>query len=335
MRGKSEARIKMSWKCYELEYKAKSGIHIGYGSQLGILSRTRYYIPGKTIWGAVTAALSRRIMGNYDAEIYRKMGEFVKHHLIFSYFYPLKEGDVLYPNYTEEGFGFGNKGGGEFVMTKEEFEKEFISSYISTALDKNSMTAEEGSLHEFELISPVEFVGYLFTNLEKGQGSATYGLPIFVKEVSNDEIRVEIRGKEVEVFEAIREIQVGGERIYGFGELELTGIEEKEDMVSLYGSEMVANLKGTSTSIISVSGEPDSGYLSLAHVNIQNQGFTGIGVRGDIEPLVGREWDDERGKGAGQKISDVKICLTPGTRFSLERGAGLRVGDFGIWEFLR
>ena len=335
MQGKREARIKMPWKCYELEYKAKSAIHIGYGTQLGIVSRTRYYIPGKTVWGAVTAALSRRIMENYDAEIYRKIGEFVKHHLIFGYFYPLKEGDVLYPNYTEEGFGYGNKVGGEFVMTKEEFEKEFISSYISTALDKNSMTAEEGSLHEFELISPVEFVGYLFTNLEKGQGSAIYGLPIFVKEVSNDEIRVEIKGKEIEVFEAIREIQVGGERIYGFGKLELTGIEEKEDMVSLYGSEMVVNLKGTSTPIISVSGEPDSGYLSLAHVNIQNQGFTGIGIRGDIEPLVGREWDNERGKGAGQKISDVKICLTPGTRFSLKEGEEIRVGDFGIWEFLR
>ena len=128
----------MSWECYELKYKAKSAVHIGYGSQLGIVSRTRYYIPGKTMWGAVTAVLSRRIMGSYDAEIYRRMREFVKHHLIFSYFYHVKGADVLYPNYTEEGFGFGSKGEWDFVMNKEEFEKEFVTSYVSTALDKTS-----------------------------------------------------------------------------------------------------------------------------------------------------------------------------------------------------
>lgn len=27
----------------------------------------------------------------------------------FNYFYPVKAADVLYPNYTEEGFGFGSK----------------------------------------------------------------------------------------------------------------------------------------------------------------------------------------------------------------------------------
>jgi len=57
--------------------------------------------------------------------------------------------------------------------------------------------------------------------LEKNQGNAKYGISIFVREVSDEKIRVEIKGREVELFEAIKEIQVGGERIYGFGKLEL------------------------------------------------------------------------------------------------------------------
>ena len=330
MQGNREARIKMPWKCYELEYKAKSGIHIGYGSQLGIVSRTRYYIPGKTIWGAVTATLSRRIMENYDAGIYKKIGEFVKHHLIFGYFYPVKGADVLYPNYTEEGFGFGNKGGGEFVMTKEEFEKEFISSYISTALDKNSMTAEEGSLHEFELISQkvkgeeVCFTGYLFMK-EGGINFGTNKKYIFVKNVGKETI-MDMGSDNTSLFEAITNILVGGERNYGFGWLNLN--EQPIETDEIYGKYKVE--LNSDYPRIEVKKE----MVALSHVLMDgNERIEWI--KGDIEPLVGRVWDDERGKGAGQKISDVKICLTPRTRFSLERGAGLRVGDFGIWEFSR
>lgn len=207
----------MSWKCYKLKYKTKSAVHIGYGSQLGIVSRTRYYIPGKTMWGAVTAVLSRKIMESYDAEIYKKIGDFVKNHLIFSYFYPVNDADVLYPNYTEEGFGFGSKGEGDFAMNKEEFEKEFISSYISTALDKTLRTAEEGSLHEFELISQkvkgeeVCFTGYLFMK----EGGINFGKNkkyIFVKNVGKETI-MDMGSDKTSLFEAITNIQVGGERI--------------------------------------------------------------------------------------------------------------------------
>jgi hypothetical protein len=71
------------WKCCGITYKAKSPLHIGYGAQLGIVNRTRYYIPEKTMWGAVTAVLSRSIMQSYDAGMYRTVNDFVKEHLIF------------------------------------------------------------------------------------------------------------------------------------------------------------------------------------------------------------------------------------------------------------
>jgi len=328
VQGNREARIKMPWKCYELEYKAKSAVHIGYGSQLGIVSRTRYYIPGKTMWGAVTAILSRKAMGSYDKKTYEGVKEFVKEHLIFSYFYPVKGADVLYPNYTEEGFGFGSKGEGDFVMSKEEFEKEFISSYVSTALDKSSRTAEEGSLHEFELISQkvkgeeVCFTGHIFMK----EGGINFGKNkkyIFVKNVGKETI-LDMGSDNTSLFEAITNIQVGGERNYGFGWLSLNEHPvETDEMFGKYKVELNSDYLGV---------EVKKEMVALSHVLTDgNERIEWI--KGDIEPLVGREWDDAKGKGAGQKISDVKICLTPGTRFSLKKGEKIKVGEFGIWEF--
>lgn len=293
----------MSWQCYELKFKAKSPIYIAYGAKLGIVNRTRYYIPGRTMWGAVTAILSRGIMGSYDSEIYRKIGEFVKNKLVFSYFY-VKSGDILYPNYTEEGLKFGD-------MNKEKFEKDFISSYVSTAIDKTSRTAEEGSLHEFELISPVEFVGYLFTDLKENHGNTKYGVPIFVKEISDEKIKVEIEGKDIEIFEAIKKIQVGGERIYGFGKLELIR-EEIGQRNRLFGEYDL---------ILDENRPRIKADIALSHV----RGFEKLrNIKGDMEPLVWREWGKN---GAGQDIKFGNVALVPGSRFDL---AEMEIGDFGI-----
>ena len=76
----------MKWRCYDLLYEAKAPIHIGF-RKLGIVSRTRYYILGKNLWGALTARLARKIMKNYDPGIYEKVGKFVKKNVIFTHFY--------------------------------------------------------------------------------------------------------------------------------------------------------------------------------------------------------------------------------------------------------
>jgi len=311
----------MTWKCYELKFKAISGIHIGY-RKLGMINQTRYYIPGKTMWGAVTAILSRRFMENYgDKKIYDEFKEFVKKHLIFSYFYPIRGEDILYPTY-EEGLKFRN-------MSKEDFENKFISSYVSTAVNPNSRTAEEGSLHEFEYISSkirkndnVHFIGYLFFN-EGGNRS------IFIKEL-NDEIIIEKSGKEVQLFKEIERIQVGGERNYGFGWLDLVNHQPKSDKVNLYDSNSSAKVNLKENLTLENTGNNES-ITALSHVNIENLNFESI--QGDIEPFLGREWGNEKDKkGAGQKISDPIICLTPGTKFRLKENTKLTINDYGIWQ---
>lgn len=301
------------WKCYKIKFKTKSPVHIGYGSKLGIINRTRYYIPGKTIWGAVTAILARKMMNNYDANIYRTVGDLVKKNLIFSYFYPTKEETVLYPNYTKDGVGFGSENNEKFVLTKEKFEKEFITSYVSTALDKVSKTAEDGSLHEFELIKNKSngketiFTGYLFA---KEGNIGNYSVTL-----SEDSPFIETKDQNFPLFNAIKNIQVGGERNYGFGRLKLC--EKKEiNNSNLYNSNMIVNLNDLSVE--------NDGYMALAHVNTENLNLTDI--KGDLEPLVGREWGS---KGAGQNITNPKICLTPGTKF---KSTKVKIGHFGIWN---
>ncbi len=301
-------------------FKAKSGIHIGC-RKLGMINQTRYFIPGKTIWGAVTAILSRKFMEVYDDKIYDDFKNFVRDHLIFSYFYPVVNENILYLLYEKE-LKFGN-------MSKEEFENKFISSYVSTAVDPASKTSEDGSLHEFEYISPktrdgdeVCFTGYLFFN-EGGNRQ------IFIKELNND-IVIEKSGREVQLFREIEKIQVGGERNYGFGWLELNEPKDRKfyysGEVEMYNSKVKIDLKDLT---LKNSGSND--MLALSHVLI-NPDFEFELIQGDIEPMVGREWNT---KGAGQNPQFDGVALVPGTKFRLKKDTKLTkltISKYGIWQ---
>ena len=307
----------MSWKCFELMLEAKSPIHIGYGARLGIIERTRYYMPGKTMWGAVVAKLAQEFCGNFEG-----LKEFVKNNLIFSYFYIMDKSKILFPAYGENGLKFGD-------LLKEDFENKFITSYVSTAIDKTTGSAEEGSLHEFELIKDkyldngkiknTLFIGYLF--VKEGSG-------LRLNDKNNIFIRVEknecFLTDEKNLFDIIKNLQVGGERIYGFGKLRIREykILDKDEIYN----ELEINLANEKP-ILKNRGE----YLAFSHVQIDelNIGY----LKGDLEPLVGREW----GKGgAGQDIrgwgknNKVVIGLSPGTLFKTEDP--LCISEYGIWK---
>jgi len=254
-------------------------------------------------------------MNYYDAGIYGKIGELVKENLIFSYFYPAERKSVLYPNYTKDGFGFGSKGDERFLLTKEEFEKEFITSYVSTALDKSSKTAEDGSIHEFELIKGKSngketiFVGYLFA--KEGNINGDYSV-----EFSQDKPFIK-KNYNFPLFDVINNIQVGGERNYGFGWLELQDSPVELDRVNLYDSDVFVDLND----LILNSDK----FIALAHVDTKNLELDKI--KGDLEPVIGRKWDNERG--AGQNLSNALICLIPGTKF--KPNLEIKIRDFGMW----
>ena len=76
------------------------------------------------------------------------------------------------------------------------------------------------------------------------------------------------------------------------------------------------------------SNSEDKTKIALSHVNIENLDIKLELIRGDIEPLVGREWNE---RGSGQKISQIaKICIAPGS--CLHLSSEFIIGGFGIWD---
>ena len=164
------------WKAHQIVLELLSPLHVGH-RRIGNLASTRRYVPGRAIWGALTARITRDAGGQDYAEVGRRVHE----ELAWTYFFvSATPGKVpLWP--------WGGNG--------HEFEWLYLSSFASTALE-DGHSAEEGALHEVEHIAPrtrfgdqVYLTGYLFER----EGST-----------------LNWRG-------ALNRLQIGGERSYGWG----------------------------------------------------------------------------------------------------------------------
>lgn len=286
----------MSSRLQKLVYRAMSPMHIGWHT-LGYVNLTRYYIPGKNIWAAFTGLLARanplgRKIGADANDFYKGYGEIVKNNIVASYFYPASEASSpLVPRFTKKGLVYGMD-----EMPRAEFERLFIKSSGQTAILPGSNTAEDESLHESEFISPfstegnpVYFTGYVFVN-EDSLGLAWDG----IKDI-------------------IKEIFVGGDRKYGWGRLVLEDVCEPSDFFGFY-------IKPGSKEITIGTG----GHIP-AHLPVS----AGLKLKGDIEPLVGREWgaDREGKRGAGKKVTGSTVYWVPGSILLDEHP--LSIGEYG------
>ncbi|MEW6002894.1 MAG: hypothetical protein AB1638_09650 [Nitrospirota bacterium] len=310
----------MSWQVYRIVFGAKSPLHIGF-HKLGFIQRTRYYITGRNMWGAITANLARttpfKELLNKDKleKLYTDVGnKILNEQVLVSYFFAaIDYSEPLLPCYTDEGLVYGS-------YPSEVFERLFIRSFGETAIEPTCNTAEEGSLHETEFISPVidednqqkqvYFVGYIFIK----EGATYEGQTIGFGD-----------GK-IKINDAIEEILVGGERKYGFGRLAVYNSEEMDDKGSLmFGSKLILN-------DTKVRLEIEKDRPIPFHLDIE----TKVQMKGDIEPLVGREWgevttsDGEKVIGAGQRITEARICWVPGS--ILQEPKTLKIGPYGILE---
>ncbi len=130
-------------KWYKLVFKQIQPIHIGFGSY-GVVNETRIFIPGWTMWGALTKAYNL-INGN-ELSQNQKLFENI------SCFYPNfdKEGNdenVLFPKFDKGNFYLGN-------YSEDNFRAKFVDTFISTAINPGTNTALDESLHELNIILP-------------------------------------------------------------------------------------------------------------------------------------------------------------------------------------
>jgi len=283
----------MSWQAYEVILRLRSPLHSGW-RKVGNLQMTRPYVTGRMLWGALTMRLTRdafqRRGAAIDSREYQELGEKVHKSLTFTYFYPALKSNNGY----------------QVVCPWEDestFRRRFLSSYQSTALSYPQHSAAEGMLHEVEFISP--------RTLDTGEDVFLKGY-IFERE-----------GCDLNWQSALERLQIGGERGYGWGDVELVDVPQSADERLFDG---LATFKGDGD--IPVIHLPTDGRL-LAHTLAAN-----LSVAGDVEPLVGREWrsNDARRRYAGQYVAFSDICFTPGS--VVHQALDFAVLNFGIWQAL-
>jgi hypothetical protein len=193
----------MTWNICKVVFRLLAPMHIGWIKQ-GNVQRTRPYVAGKALWGALTARLTRdfpHLGGDYET-----VGKRVSDELAFSYFYPAVGETVdLWP--------WGERA--------DEFAWRYLGSYASTALNYGCNTAEEGSLHETEFIAPhtrdgrpVYLVGYIF----------------------------ERQGCTLPWQEVLSRLQLGGERTYGWGRVGLHKLLDNGQ--EFFNSDLALDLNG-------------------------------------------------------------------------------------------
>jgi hypothetical protein len=284
----------MIWRIHEVVFRLRSPMHIGCG-KVGNLQRTRPYVTGRVLWGALSMRLARDEADGRgpatDSEKYRRIGKWVHESLAFTYFYPA----------TSSGMEF--KPAWPWI-DESAFKCRFLRSYAGTALVYPQQSAAEGMLREVEYISP---------------RTLDTGAPVFLMGYI-----FEREGCDLKWQSALNRLQLGGERGYGWGDVKLAKISQITQNRLFDGA---ATFKGDSRVLIVQL--PVDGRL-LAHAKA-----AGLLAAGDVEPLVGREWrsDNNRYRHAGQHVEFNDVCFTPGS--VVNRALDFVVGEFGIWHCVK
>lgn len=281
----------MTWRAFEVILRLCSPLHIGCG-KVGNLQRTHPYVTGRVLWGALTMRLTRDTFqgrgGATDSSQYRKIGEQVHRDLAFTYLYPALNSDASY----------------QVVWPWEDestFRRRFLSSYQGTALSYPQQSAAEGMLHEVEFISP--------HTLDTGEAVFLKGY-VFEKE-----------GCALNWQSALKRLQMGGERGYGWGDVELVNAPQS-DHDHLFGG--LVTFKG--------DGDVPAVHLPAGGRLLAHTVAGALPVAGDVEPLVGREWrsDNTRRRYVGQHVEFSGLCFAPGS--VVNQDYDFEVGNFGVWQ---
>jgi len=307
----------MTYTCYRLTFKAESPVFIG-SRKIGIIQQTKRYIPGKTIWGAITANITHGLIDNgvkYSPALYKGIGKCVEDCIRTTYFYPSKDSkDVLIPRFTKDGLQYGQIG----KMSENEFESTFIKSFVSTATSGDRGAAKDESLHETEYVvnriksdgeyKQVNWIGYLFI---KGCETDRYSLN---NPSDFENIEVKYDNHSVKLIDALKQLYVGGDARYGFGRLALAPYDQSEDV---FGFKIDSD---------SLKFNIDADKTIFSHLKLNNNDKKAY--IGNIEPLVSRVYGK---KGFGRDIVSYGIAFTPGTCF-MDGISDIKIKSFGILE---
>jgi len=302
----------MAWNVYRIALRLHTPLHIGHG-KVSYLQRTYPYVTGRVLRGALVNRIGRNqnVHGENPRDPFRCVSKTLAGYLTFTYFFPaLKNSDDYQAHFPWE-------------EDEAAFRRRFLGSYAGTALEYPQQTAAEGLLREVEYLSPrtldtgapVYLLGYLFAvdeSLKKYHWQA-----------------------------ALRRLQLGGERGYGWG---LATAERIEKLEILGGERPEVNLFGQT---VAFDGSTEKGKKTRPALTLpagaRIWGHLPVGsrqppppLRGVIEPLVGREWHANNKKHSkrrhiGQHLAFNGLCYAPGAE--LTDNAAFTIEEGGRWRW--
>lgn len=297
----------MSWQAYTLTYRAASPVALG-AYKFGFIQRTRYYAPGWTLWGAITAQLTRAAFAGAAGDDYETVGRFVADNLPTSYAYILVGGQPACPNYRAGQLCYGE-------LTAAAFESRFVTSFGQTAMAPATLTAHTNTLHETELLSPYDLGS---DPLHSGE-PVRWQFTLYARQPWQN-APAALDGKSVQdVIAVLDPLILGGERGYGFGRLVQTDCAPAQPCG---GAEWPTPLDWCAET-----------KTLRAHVEIDTLKGLAIAVYGQIEPVARRLWQNEVKQdgawGPGQRRK-VHRLYVPGSRIEGEWTPA--VGPLGLWQ---
>ncbi|MBM3747715.1 MAG: hypothetical protein FJW34_18160 [Acidobacteria bacterium] len=170
-----------------------------------------------------------------------------------------------------------------------------------------TFSAEDGALHESEYLTPV------------GRGRKRLGFQGYVLLSEGLDAR--------QVTEVLRTCQVGADRRYGWGRLQLLGELEECGRGELFGCvRSNGSYPGRGPVLESCVAAP---WYLPAHLECEAANYEQF--EGELEALSGRDWCGERGP--GKKVVKAKLCWAPGSRARPSK-APLRfwIEPQGVWR---
>lgn len=191
----------LTW--YEIVFKQMSPIHIGE-KNYGVLSETKVFIPGWTLWGALVNSYGKYRGGETkDFEEGKKLFENI------TCFYPKIDGETMFPEFKDGRLYMGD-------ISKKQFRISYTDVFMSTAIDPIYVSAKDASLHETEVI--------LHKSKDKKKNIYWVGLIGVEKEHCLEFTRF---------INNLDEIFIGGEISYGFGRMKIVNsqlLTSKQDL---------------------------------------------------------------------------------------------------------
>ena len=287
----------MSFVQYRIVLKPLAPLYVGK-RKYGNLMETREYVPGRTLWGALTARITRDYFGGNPHQ-YDSVGEFFNENFRFGYLWPSLDGEKPY-----------------FPWKHDDFDYLFKFGYVGQPIDCETKSTEEGNLHEVEFIGSRTREGghvYLIGNLWIRED----------KLLENGQVLVEAdsKSKQISLEDVFNTIQLGGEKGYGWGRVKIEKFEKDKSDFSIYNAKV-----DTSKDEVILEFKKDS-YLpfhALATGELEGK------VSGPIEPFIGYEF-----RGAWS-LSLPYICYVPGCKILDNfESLKLKIDTYGILHLIK